>query len=447
MNVPLKFVESVSAPRSMTLGELGEGAGHLLGVEASSHCLHYCAPTHGGWGVIRTAMLVPEMYMLFVCPAACGRHGAIAAIEQGCKDRVGYLCIEESEIVLGSYEEEIRRAVPALLESLHPRPQAFMVVVSCIDDLLGTDYASMIAGFEERFGIPFRLGRMNPITLDGKLPPGKRIQRDMYDFLDAPGERTRHVGTLGLFTPLDDASELRSLLHGVNGGSLLHIAETRNFQEFQVLARVCLNLVIRPEGLDAAVNVHDKFGTPYLFAPVAFSESLIEKRYATIGAFFGTNLHCADAVARRRSSAHRVLEVVGNRTIAIDDSATCSPFDLARALLEAGFAVREIYTQKLPEFERSAFQWLVEHAPDVRVTSPIHHANSWLRAERTEIDVAIGFTAAYLSGARSVVPMTFDEGGYGHHGMTLVLDGLERAVLGSDGDGLEGMVRAYGLVV
>ena len=102
----------------MRIADLSFNPDVLLGSSATGACLHYCAPTHGGWGVVRTAMLVPELYMLFVCPSACGRHGAIAAIEHGCKNRVGYLCIEDHEIVLGSYEDEIRNAMPALMAKM-----------------------------------------------------------------------------------------------------------------------------------------------------------------------------------------------------------------------------------------------------------------------------------------------------------------------------------------
>ena len=55
-------------------------------------------------------MLVPESYQLFVCPFACGRHGAIGAIKQGLKDRLSYLYIDETDIVSGSYEELIVEA-------------------------------------------------------------------------------------------------------------------------------------------------------------------------------------------------------------------------------------------------------------------------------------------------------------------------------------------------
>ncbi|MDR1367542.1 MAG: hypothetical protein LBJ76_02350 [Candidatus Accumulibacter sp.] len=427
---------------------IGSGAPEeLLGGDASSGCLHYCAPTHGGWGVIRAALLVPEMYMLFVCPEACGRHGSIAACEHGGKDRVGYLCLEEDEIAMGRYEQSLRDAVPVLMERLKIRPRAFLIVVSCIDDLLGTDYEQMLADFEEEFRIPFSIGRMNPISLDGKLPPGKRIQRDMYDFIKKPAERDDSVCLLGAFQPIDEDSEIREFLRANGLPSLLHISECGNFDDYQKLGRARLNLVVRPEGTEAAKNLREKNGTPFIFAPVAFSESAIRERYAKIGDFLESPFPCDAAIARRKEAEKRVLAKVGQKTIAIDNSATCSPFDLARALCEAGFNVSEIFTQKLPAFDRPAYNWLAENAPGIRVTSPEHHSNSWLRADEPTADIAIGFTAAYLSRAPGVVPTAFDEGMYGHHGLRMLLGCIERAVEGLAHESLETMVREYGLVV
>ena len=40
--------------------------------------LSYTAPSHGDWGIVRIAALVPETHLLFVSPSACGRHGALA---------------------------------------------------------------------------------------------------------------------------------------------------------------------------------------------------------------------------------------------------------------------------------------------------------------------------------------------------------------------------------
>jgi len=90
-------------------------------------------------------MLVPEILVLFVCPSGCGRHGALGAIETGNKQRVAYLCIDETDIVCGRYESMIPQAVNEMINRAEDKPKALFIFVSCLDDLLGTDLVKYVA--------------------------------------------------------------------------------------------------------------------------------------------------------------------------------------------------------------------------------------------------------------------------------------------------------------
>ena len=61
--------------------------------------LHYSSPANGGRGVVRIGMMMPESVELFVCPFACGRHGAISAMKQELKGRLSYLYINQSDVI------------------------------------------------------------------------------------------------------------------------------------------------------------------------------------------------------------------------------------------------------------------------------------------------------------------------------------------------------------
>jgi hypothetical protein len=175
----------------LPIAELAASPDRVMGKDAAQATLHYCSPAHGGWGVVRVALLVPETHLLFVCPPACGRHGAIAAIEQGYKKKISYLCISDTEIVLGGYEEEIKRGIREVLRRIQPRPRALVIFMSCIDDLLGTDHTAALRQMEEEHGVPVRLARMNPISTDNKLPPEIGVQKTMYEFLDPSAKKDR----------------------------------------------------------------------------------------------------------------------------------------------------------------------------------------------------------------------------------------------------------------
>ena len=150
--------------------------------------LHYSSPGHGDWGVVRIGMLAPESVQLFICPSACGRHGAIGAMKQGLKDRLFYLYVSQSDIIDG-YDDLIPEAVEEVLEVLEPRPRVFFLFVSCLDDLIGTDHEALLSALGARHPeIAFRMCHMNPISLGSRTPPPVSIQNNLYSLM-APSEK------------------------------------------------------------------------------------------------------------------------------------------------------------------------------------------------------------------------------------------------------------------
>ncbi|HSV56736.1 MAG TPA: nitrogenase component 1 [Magnetospirillaceae bacterium] len=438
----------------LPIGELRKDTARVLGAGASGRTLHYCSPAHGGWGVVRTALLIPESYLLFACPPACGRHGAIAAIEHGFKERVGYLCITESEVVLGGYEAEIRRGAREALRRIRPRPRALLLCVSCIDDLLGTDHAAAMEEMETEFGIPVRLARMNPIQLDGRLPPGQRIQRTVYEFLEPGTERDWGVLVLGSFVPPGPDSELSRFLAHLGRGPLRHPGLCSDFDEFRTLARSYAAITLRPEGNAAATYVTAAMGIQSAPAPIAFSSALVERRYREMAEFLGAgNSEYADAMdfvsraaAQAAVAAAETARSLTGLTVAVDSTATASPFDLALALAEAGIEVTRVYAYHLADHERESFAALARLLPTLLVCNPCHPSRHERRPGGPKADMAVGFEAAYAAGAPLAVPVAFDEGLYGFEGFRSVLNAMVSSVAAGPAD-LEAQVRDYGLVV
>jgi hypothetical protein len=196
-------------------------------------------------------MLVPEAYQLFVCPSACGRHGAIGAKLHGYKDRLSYLYLDEGDIVSGGYEALIVESIGELFAVIE-KPKALLIVVSCLDDLLGTDHEAFLKILREKYpGIKFGVGHMNPLSAEGKLPPAVNIQRSIYGFLEKSKERLPFVNILGCHVPPAPGCELYPFLEAL-GFKARHISRCRTFAEYQELSSGSLNLVISPQAKTAA---------------------------------------------------------------------------------------------------------------------------------------------------------------------------------------------------
>ncbi|MDR2394120.1 MAG: nitrogenase component 1 [Treponema sp.] len=446
----------------LSIADLAVNPDRVLGKDASQATLHYCSPAHGGWGVVRVALLVPEAHLLFVCPPACGRHGAIAAIEQGYKKRISYLCINDTEITLGDYEAEIERGVREILRRIKPQPKALMIFMSCIDDLLGTDHTAAFWRMEAEHGIPIRLARMNPISLDNKLPPGLGVQKTMYELLDLPATKDRGIIILGSYRPPAHNSELAGVLDFFGFGPIRHPEYCPDFESFRRMSQSTAALLLRPEGRAAAEDLSSRLGIPWSPSFMAFDKGTILARYRKLFAFLETldapgktagtgtkeksESFLVAAQEKAEEREEQVRAVLGDARIAIDSTVTIAPFNLALALVKAGIKVHRIYANQLPEFEKPSLWELAQFNGDITVVNPNHPRKCGSRPAEPLVDIAVGFEAGYATAAPVTVPLAFDEQLFGFEGYTRVLDLLIRFAREGRSD-LRQQVREYGLVV
>lgn len=409
--------------------------------------LRYCSPAHGGWGVVRTGMLVPESYQLFVCPFACGRHGAIGAISQGFKHRLSYLYIDEADIVSGGYEHLICQAVDELLEALDFKPKVLMILVSCLDDLLGTDHNTFLQLLRSRHqDIRFTVCHMNPITLDSKVPPPVNIQRKIYGLLEASTEpKLKHAAAFyGSNVSIDKSSEVYEVLAAAGYTDAYHISGCGTYAEFQTFARVSINIVPTPVGLAAAADVSKALGIDFVYVPVTYDFEEIKRNYEKIIPEQSMKLDLSRHRQRAINSILLAKAEIGDLPVVIDSSATIRPFSLAKLLYSFGFKVEEIYAQQCIPIERENFRWLNKNAPHVKILQPEHPGSARGRRHDWEC-LAVGLEGAYLTGARFIVDLVNDETLYGYKGIE---DLMQRLVSASrKKSDLRSLINRYGLVI
>ncbi|HWP50930.1 MAG TPA: nitrogenase component 1 [Clostridia bacterium] len=413
-----------------------------------SSTLHYETPAHGGWGVVRMGMLAPESYQLFVCPFACGRHGALGAVKQGLKDRVSYYYIDQSDIISG-YDDIILEAVDELLEQIDTRPRAMFVMVSCLDDLIGTDCDTVEQVLNERHpDIQFRMAHMNPITLGSDEPPPVGIQKRIYSLLAPQSGRDNAINTIGNLVEIDPACELHKMLWLEGGQQIRHISAYKSFDAWQKMARSVKNFVLMPMGIRAAQEMETRCGTPYKFLPVSYDLEVIAEQYRAIHEFVNANsigvYDFSHDIAKAQTAIRRAKEKIGDYPIIIDASAAIRPFSLAKALCGYGFNVVRVFAEEVIPPDRNAYEWVCANLPAMEVFQPQHY-DVVKFDKRFEDSLAIGFNAAYISGSRHVVDLVVDEGMFGYYGVITLMNMMEKAI-NAQAD-LRAMIDAYGLVV
>ena len=408
--------------------------------------VHYCSPAHGGWGVVRVGMLVPESYQLFVCPSACGRHGALGAIEHGNKERLSYLYIDEADIVSGSYEDLILEGVDALLEALEEQPKAMFIFVSCLDDLLGTDHVAILDVLNKKYPIKFQVGHMNPITNGSKTPPPVTLQRKMYELVEGNGEKAESLNLLGNFVPLGEDNELFDVLHQLGIKETKHISEQKTFKAFEAMGESKYSLVLRPEAKVAAEDMKRHNKIDYRFLPVSYDMAVVAAQYNEMIEMINKDVKVDFTAIQEEARAciEKTRAVIGDFPIVIGNSAVCRPFNLAKALISYGFNVQKIYADEVVAFEKESFEWLKENAPQVEVISALNH-NRINRVEEEQDCIAIGYNAAYIEKSKHVVDLIQDEHMFGYKGIVKLMEMMTKCYL--EPMALKEIIEKYGLVV
>ncbi|MGD6731112.1 MAG: nitrogenase component 1 [Pleomorphochaeta sp.] len=413
---------------------------------STKNCLHFASPAHGGWGVVRVGMLIPQSYQLFVCPFACGRHGAIGAIQQGLKNRLSYLYLSQSDIIDG-YEDLIVDTMPSLISQLDEEIKVILVFVSCLDDLIGTDTISLKDRLNEKYPkYTFQICHMNPITGDTKSPPMVTIQKNIYELLDNKKTNPNLIVTLGNFEALNDDNDLKSFLKA-NHFNLLHISETKSFEEFKDLASSRLNLVIAPSGVLAAKHLKNKLNIPYLFLPTSYSLDEIAQQYNEISTFLDIDVNKLYFEEKKQialSYINEALDKVKNRNIVVANSATNRVFSLSLALLKYGFNVTTIYAQSCPKIELNSKEIIENNYPNISIKQVLHHTLI-LGKDKDPQCVAIGIEGAYATNSKFPVQAEGDHKMYGYQAVISLMKSIIESV--DSPKTIEELLDLYKLVI
>lgn len=408
--------------------------------------LHYVSPAHGGWGVVRIAALVPESHQLFVCPFACGRHGALGGEQNGIKDRISYLFITEADIVSGDFEKLIIDSVDELFEALPKIPKVLFIFTSCLDDLLGTDHEAILAELDKKFPhVKFRHCTMNPISLDTSYPPGVTIEMNMYGLLEKSSVKRKQVNILGSNVSFDAECDLKTLLRE-KGWSVSHISDHDSFESFQTMSEARLNIVTAPIALKAAQQMERELGIPYIASYVNHTPEAVESFYEDLSEFIEEDLASPSKGYRLKAEEKLAWarSVIGDHPIAIDFQAVIKPFSLALTLSEHGFNVGMIASDGIPSHERAAFDVLAKKYPDILVEDPLAHEAVTFPFEGEQY-LCIGFDCGYMTGSDKVVNIMEDEGLYGYSGICRLMDMLVEAYTGKAD--VQEMIKEAGLII
>ena len=279
-------------------------------------------------------------------------------------------------------------------------------------------FGSAIAEAQEKYpDVQFRHCKMNPISLDSKLPPGVTLQMNMYSLLEKSTEQKNTVNLIGINTVAKNG-DLRDIL-AQKGYRLLHISEYDRFEDFREMSSSKLDILAGPAAKMASKDMEKNLGIPTVEGYVTYREQDIDAFYTRLSEALGEELLPLTAPYRdkARQKIDEAKAVIGDYPIAVDYQAVLRPFSLALMLAENGFRVAMVASDGIPAFEQENYEKLM------LLVNPLHHDS--VKFGLTDKDfLCIGFDCGYITASDKVANLMEDDYMYGYDGVCRLMDML-----------------------
>lgn len=383
--------------------------------------MHYCSPSGGGFGVVQVACIVPETEVLFAIPIGCGRHGSIASFGNETAEKLSFFIIEETDIIMGSHLKKIEDAAKEIFEERNPK--AIILCSTCMDDLLGSDYESILMNLEKELNIPVRRGKMNPILSDTPKDPSLMIQKTIYEFLENIEKAQGQINVIGSFANLDQNSEIHQLLEKAQLKPLRHISDYRSFDKYKYeMSRSYANLLVSMGGIVAAKDLEKRLNQPYLEVYTCFRLEEIERNYRVIEEFVNKKLDRDYYKKLYSIKLEKTRQSVEGLRVALGANAMPRPFECARFLVELGMKVDYIITKAVPEIEKEHVKWLQINSSDTVVIPNLEPSIGLLQEKIARVDICFGLDAAMVFDRTFILELPNTINLFGYQAGTYLMD-------------------------
>lgn len=385
--------------------------------------LHYNGPGSTGFGVKRTAMLMPETAMLMIAPMGCSRSGTVPAEEFGFAHRMFYLHIDDRSMASGAYLKQAREAARCIADT--GEFKGLLICMTCLDALAGTDAVSLAKSIGRETGLTVTSTFMDPIARDGNFGPMVQVRKAITDCIvpDDAADTAPAVDLLGVFAQPADSCELYEMLAPAGIAKIRTVAGCKTLAELRSMSNAKLTIAVHPQALVSAADLEKRLGIPYVKALTSYNPERIDQQYAEIFALLGS---AADSRGEaRRAAAEEALARFGNdfrgKRIAVGEAIHGSPFDIARMLIRSGVEVPFVFRDMIRPDDQDDIRALAAIAPELRVYSGVDPATCSAPQDLPETDIALGLDAGYFAPDAISIGWDFGETSFGYEGIVRLI--------------------------
>ena len=415
----------------------------------SMNDLCYCSASAGGFGLVNFSLRLPQSHVMLVGPQSCGRHTSLGAFMRGYDRRNSYLFLDETDIALGTVDEQIVDAVEETLRCVEARPRVFIVMLTCLPFIAGVDETALIERLHSIHGdIDFQVFLMNPVSAGTNHSPGKILYSRIGELWDKDSGQDGSLNIVGSVIPPRADSDIYEIAEEMGISHINHIGLSKDYDQFRAMGRANWNLLLKSDCQVMGAQLAPRMG--YMFSPVSYEPRLVEDMYRRLSEMTGLPVELTERRERAESDIDNGLREFKGVRVALGSSATMRTFGMARMLLSRGVEVTDIFkpdpgVSPPPGYDAEACEWVRRNHPEIRYhdTSDVGLVNRV--GDVCKADLAIGYDAAYFTNSEHVLGQYDDVGMFGF-GSAGTFIGMMKGAMDRERD-LMGMLYDARLVI
>lgn len=347
--------------------------------------------------IIELALKVPETQVVAFGPESCLRVLFFRAARKNLLDRFNMVCTEAADIVTNSHLEILKDGLEEIIRESKKPIKAFIVYISCVDILIGTNFTSITRNVENKYNIPVKIFQRGPLSRRRMLPKDRLglIFAELDEYYQGQEYGAEHyanaVNILGEEKILPD-SNLANIIKKAGYTQIIDFSSLKSFEEFLLLRKSNKNIVTHKFALSFAEYLRKRYGIPYIYLPQSRNREERKRNYHQLAEF----LQVEDDFSKIEQDFHNFLNKmprqVLNKKIAV--GVLEEALKISRALLELGFDVRVIFLESISAEEKKELVKLCRQNRDIKIF--LYSKLPVVSVISENIDVAVGQYAVKL---------------------------------------------------
>lgn len=398
---------------------------HLI--YSSPATLSFNSPGAEGFGVKRAGLAIPDSVMLLVAPGCCGRNTTALGSLGDDRERFFYYMMDETDIVTGRHLSSIPQAVKEVYDFLDEKPSVIMICITCVDALLGTDMERVCRKASEQVECEVLPCYMYALTREGRKPPMVHVRQSIYSLLKPTKRISTTVNLLGYFSPLNDDSEIYSILKQLGVKKINELSRCKNYEEYLSMSEANFNLVLNPEASYAANDIQQRLDTPYIELLRLYQIEQIHKQYHSFANALGGKIDDSIYYQKAKEEVEKFIKDFKGLKVSIGGTINANAYELALALLTYGISVEEIYATLSPE-DFVYIKKIANLSPDTKIYSNMEPTMIYYDCGESDVDLTLGRDAGYYHVDCPNVPFNQDRQPFGYAGLIQLLKEMREAL-------------------